>query len=312
MSKISECKKCHLNYDSLNLAVGKKFQCMCGEWNQVRSILVPEPALPQKLCSSCFSSIASELARCSQCHADLNATGNSAGNSAGSPVDSHSPSKHSCPACGEGARLGVIRFNDPEFSIERCASCLAMWVDKTQFAIFLSAAKTRLFSRINSKETAAAGTVEAEAAVTSAVKSSQNLKSKLSGSSETSKNSEDGTNTSHHKVPYYKKCPYCKDLLGRENFGSSSGVIIDACHIHGVWLDAPELGKIFNFVANGAWLEAHKDQLKAIKSRAQVKGQSGSKGPTINIEIATENVEDLVDVISLIMKEIFKDQAGVL
>ena len=37
----------------------------------------------------------------------------------------------------------------------------------------------------------------------------------------------------------------------RKNFGKISGVIIDRCGKHGVWLDAGELEKIQHFIADG-------------------------------------------------------------
>jgi Zn-finger nucleic acid-binding protein len=49
----------------------------------------------------------------------------------------------------------------------------------------------------------------------------------------------------------YLKCPDCSRHMHRRNFGRASGVIIDECHDHGVWLDCDELGKIAAFVASG-------------------------------------------------------------
>ena len=39
----------------------------------------------------------------------------------------------------------------------------------------------------------------------------------------------------------YRKCPHCRDIMTRINFGGRSGVIIDRCTTHGVWLDHGEL-----------------------------------------------------------------------
>lgn len=57
-----------------------------------------------------------------------------------------------------------------------------------------------------------------------------------------------------HKNPakiQYVPCPDCKTLMNRNNFASSSGVIVDICKQHGVWFDAEELPKIIEFIRKG-------------------------------------------------------------
>ena len=49
----------------------------------------------------------------------------------------------------------------------------------------------------------------------------------------------------------YIPCIRCGKLMNRRNFGKISGVIIDRCKQHGVWLDAGELEKIQHFIADG-------------------------------------------------------------
>jgi len=49
----------------------------------------------------------------------------------------------------------------------------------------------------------------------------------------------------------YVPCPDCKQLMNRSNFARASGVIIDTCKKHGVWLDADELPRIIDFIRKG-------------------------------------------------------------
>jgi Zn-finger nucleic acid-binding protein len=49
----------------------------------------------------------------------------------------------------------------------------------------------------------------------------------------------------------YIPCVRCGKLMNRKNFGRISGVIIDECGRHGVWLDSGELEKIRHFIADG-------------------------------------------------------------
>lgn len=49
----------------------------------------------------------------------------------------------------------------------------------------------------------------------------------------------------------YLKCPVCKRLMNRTNFGRMSGVIVDVCKDDGVWFDAGEVNAIIDFVERG-------------------------------------------------------------
>jgi Zn-finger nucleic acid-binding protein len=52
-------------------------------------------------------------------------------------------------------------------------------------------------------------------------------------------------------TPEYIPCVRCGNLMNRKNFRRISGVIIDECGRHGIWLDAGELEKIRLFIADG-------------------------------------------------------------
>ena len=68
----------------------------------------------------------------------------------------------------------------------------------------------------------------------------------------------------------YLKCPLCDALMIRRNFKRISGVIIDICRDHGVWLEAGELEQIRAFIANGGLDELRDKQIlenaEAVKS----------------------------------------------
>ena len=71
----------------------------------------------------------------------------------------------------------------------------------------------------------------------------------------------------------YLKCPICSSLMNRKNFSSSSGVIIDLCREHGVWLDHSELEKIMRFIESGGLDHARRrevERLQEAKRRAEM------------------------------------------
>jgi Zn-finger nucleic acid-binding protein len=67
----------------------------------------------------------------------------------------------------------------------------------------------------------------------------------------------------------YIPCVRCGKLMNRRNFGKISGVIIDRCGSHGVWLDAGEFEKIQHFIADGG-LDRSRDR-EIAKNRTMLK-----------------------------------------
>ncbi len=78
----------------------------------------------------------------------------------------------------------------------------------------------------------------------------------------------------------YRKCPRCNVVMSRRNFGSHSGVIVDECRQHGIYLDPGEFEAIEAFIKLGglalersrevrnAKRAVHKAQLEAAHYRA--------------------------------------------
>ena len=49
----------------------------------------------------------------------------------------------------------------------------------------------------------------------------------------------------------YIRCPSCREFMARKNYERVSGVIVDVCPDHGVWLDAGELEALRLFALSG-------------------------------------------------------------
>ena len=62
----------------------------------------------------------------------------------------------------------------------------------------------------------------------------------------------------------YIPCVRCGKLMNRKNFARISGVIIDECHFHGVWLDPGELEKIRLFIVDGGLERAQDKQIEKV------------------------------------------------
>jgi Zn-finger nucleic acid-binding protein len=72
------------------------------------------------------------------------------------------------------------------------------------------------------------------------------------------------------KGPTYVPCPTCGSLMTRRNFGGASGVLIDLCRGHGVWLDHRELERILAFVRQGGLLKAREREVERLKREAEL------------------------------------------
>ncbi len=59
----------------------------------------------------------------------------------------------------------------------------------------------------------------------------------------------------------YLPCACCQKMMSRRNFKTISGVLIDSCLQHGIWLDKGELQHIRNFVASGGLDKAQDREL---------------------------------------------------
>ena len=62
----------------------------------------------------------------------------------------------------------------------------------------------------------------------------------------------------------YLRCPVCRGVMNRVNFGRRSGVIVDVCREHGTWFDAGELALTLEFVAQGGLAEAMRREREAL------------------------------------------------
>lgn len=148
-----------------------------------------------------------------------------------------------CPFCG--ARIkGPVLIKDPRCprcgvaleinyqdsqEIDRCPRCRGLWLDREPFHVLTSEAN---------------------------VLREEALK-------------EEYSRPPLPQADRYIPCVRCGSLMNKKNFARISGVIIDECGRHGVWLDAGELEKIRQFVLDGGLEEAQTKEIE--KNRAEIK-----------------------------------------
>jgi Zn-finger nucleic acid-binding protein len=127
-------------------------------------------------------------------------------------------SKRICPHCD--VALQTVRLNfDGAFFIERCDTCFGLFLDRGEIEIILQSAVSHVFD-INMQHI---------------------------------DNINKDRYRANQKVQYVK-CPDCRVLMNRVNFGQRSGVVVDECKIHGIWLDNGELTHLLEWKKAGGQL----------------------------------------------------------
>jgi Zn-finger nucleic acid-binding protein len=123
--------------------------------------------------------------------------------------------KLACPRCG---RPKLVNRKIGGFMVDECPSCSGMWIEASAFD----------------------GIVRQQAQ-----RGEEEYRRGQGTSPMLSKLERNQTRV------MYLKCPACKNQMNRRNFMRASGVIIDECRAHGVWLDCDELGKIGDYISSG-------------------------------------------------------------
>ena len=166
------------------------------------------------LCSNCSAPLPANDCRCSYC-----GTRNDMDFAA---VDrftvAREPSRRQCPDCEIPLQTVRVDTGAGLFAIERCERCYGLFFDVGEVQAFLDASVSPAFS-VNLREIV--------------------------------RINEDRGSTLNRPVRYIK-CPECGELMNRVNYGAMSGVVIDQCKEHGVWLDNGELVHLMEWKkANG-------------------------------------------------------------
>ncbi len=130
------------------------------------------------------------------------------------------PSERTCPRCD--VRMDTIELCAVGgLCVERCDKCLGMFFDPNELESLIDTSVSRVFE------------VDFE-------RMSRIVEEEAPDSSQVT----------------YVKCPVCAELMHRKIYGPRSGVIVDTCRGHGVWLDGGELGRILKWAAAGGRLHA--------------------------------------------------------
>lgn len=138
-----------------------------------------------------------------------------------------------CPRCAIQLKTIDLQLKSGRFLIERCDECLGLFFDPGELEVLLEATVANVFE-INRRQLSSIGALRKQ---------------------------EYGVG--------YIRCPVCAGVMNRVNFGTRSGVIIDRCKEHGVWLDGGELRHLFEWMKAGGKLLDQERQEERRKAAAE-------------------------------------------
>jgi Zn-finger nucleic acid-binding protein/ribosomal protein L40E len=240
--RLIACKRCRAQYDTTDL-IETTFRCACGETVDASpprgvdmrvercgscgatvdpdgrscpycgATIDRDDSRPTLICPECYARSPESARFCTHCGVAFRPQ----------PIET-APAGLRCPRCAREMRaraVGAVRVHE-------CPECEGLWVPGEGF--------DGLVARL----------IEAEGA------------SPFEGIAGPARRSAEGS-TADGRVAgeatewkvVYRRCPVCKGVMQRKNFGGSSGVIVDWCGAHGTWLDRDEPDGIADYVRRG-------------------------------------------------------------
>ncbi len=132
-------------------------------------------------------------------------------------------SERICPQCNIPLQTINLKVNDHLY-IERCSECFGLFFNPGEI-------DTLLDNAVSGAETIS-------------LKHIQNI----------------NDDRYQSEMVKYIKCPVCRILMNRVSFGYRSGVVIDQCGKHGIWLDNGEITHLMEWKKAGGQLLAQQKQ----------------------------------------------------
>lgn len=240
------CPACNRQYDVTHLETGAPLRCLCGQGLRVEA---PVPRAPRRLrCGSCGASLRADSRSCDYCDAEISIEERlfagvcpgcyarliskarfcmECGLSVAQQVLTPIGEEQTCPRCAGRVRARAVG----DLSLIECAHCAGLWLEPGSLEAICEASE---------KKTLVQQFLASQVASTTA-------------------------DTTSLPGPMYLPCMRCGQRMHRRNFGGTSGVVIDTCKDHGLWLDRGELERILEYVRRGG--------LETARERASLRRQ---------------------------------------
>ncbi len=169
-------------------------------------------------------------------------------------------SPRQCPRCA--VRMRTIDVHaDRKFLIEQCATCNGLFFDPNELEALLDTTVKHAY------------TIDFERIETLV-----------------------GEPASREEV-CYRKCPVCAELMHRYALGARSGVVLDRCAPHGVWLDGGELRRLMEWRKAGGQLLHEK--LEA-ERKTRERSARAARAPVLPVSVEERKAESGIDLVEIL------------
>ena len=179
-------------------------------------------------CINCSAPLPAKTTRCPFCHT-INDI-----DLRGRVTVKGGQTERDCPRCQQSLTAVMLGVGGEQVEIDRCLKCQGLFFDPGEVETILDGIEQR------------AESVDHRQLLTLI---------------------ESETPTEDFETVSYVPCPDCKNLMNRRSFGQKSGVIIDSCREHGLWLDGGELRRLIRWTQAGG--RQHDAQRLAEKARIE-------------------------------------------
>jgi Zn-finger nucleic acid-binding protein len=236
MRVLIACEKCHRQIDVSAYSEGESLRCLCGSTLQVPHPTSHEAAVVR--CSSCGAPRQDDAVECTFCGSDFTLHERDLDTICPHcltrisrrarychhcaepilPAEGGESTDRNCPACGEKGRLFSRRLGRDKLSVLECGACAGFFLDNETFRLLVERARhgSLPFPLAEARDGDVAPPFTGAAT-----------------------------------ERFYRPCPWCTKLMSRRNYGARSGVIVDTCREHGIWLDGHELDRILAWIKSG-------------------------------------------------------------
>ncbi len=241
---LNACAACARQYDVSHLSEGAKVRCECG---QVLRAHFERPRQPRHLrCSNCGGNVSAAERACTYCGAEVTLEEKGLSSicprcyarltdrarfcmECGIPIQPQAlfalAEGSACPRC----RAGLQRRQLTDAEAIECRSCGGLWLTQDRFEALCETAESQ-------DQTA--------------------RELRLRPQPE---------RPGEAQPPRYLPCVACGELMNRRNYSGSSGVVIDVCKRHGVWLDHAEMEKVLAFVRGGGLDRSRQREIERLR-----------------------------------------------
>jgi Zn-finger nucleic acid-binding protein len=232
--RLVACPNCHTQYDVTDVQT-KTIPCRCGEEVDNVPLRAKDAAISR--CGSCGAAVQGDAQDCQYCGSEIVQEPGQHSLICPECYARCAESSRFCTACGVGFQPEQVKIDGHELpcpacsalmpprqvggvAVNECLTCHGLWAPGESFDLLVGRA-------IEARQQASPAELHA-------------LNPRVTGS-----------NPAKQGVQY-RNCPECDGHMARRNYRKKSGVIVDTCSEHGVWLDADELEQIAGFILSGA------------------------------------------------------------